>query len=206
MTISDPCIHRTYPCCRRGYYLLSHLANAHPPRNPETMPFTTFFKKPHDYRLLTESEEKPTRHRASSPDGSLSPNNGSEHDLFLSSSTGARSQRVSLLRRHWHLTVESVLLFCNICIISFVLLHLGAAPLGERQKECGRVLGQWRRFAQLFLLHSTSFLSRARLQGCPKTAKGGKVMQDSLQYFSRISIPSIHDYSFHGRGDAEQTY
>ena len=124
--------------------------------------------KPRGYRCLADREK--STHRASSPDDCLSHQNESENDLFLPSSKGIQSQQMSYLRHHWHLAVEILLLLCNICVLSLVLFRVGDAPLEVRQKECGRLRGQWRRFTISMRRHASCACSHS-VRDCERKQK-----------------------------------
>lgn len=121
--------------------------------------FFTSFLKPGGYRRLADTEEQ--THRAASPDDSLFPHNESESDLFLPSSSVTHPQQKAILHCYWRLAAEGLLFVCNIYLFVIILLSLDVAPLGVRQKECGRLLGQWCRFI--------TFLETSRSMGLPCT-------------------------------------
>lgn len=114
--------------------------------------YFTSFLKPGGYRRIGDSEKQ--THRAASPDGSPFPQDESETDLFLPSSR-THLQQEAVFHRHWRSAVVGLLFVCNICLFACVVFLLDAAPLEVRQKECGRLLGQWRRY--------TTFLKISRI-------------------------------------------
>ena len=153
---------RKFPNCKRPKFFprrrrktipSTSIKKLEPHQFISKMSYFTSFLKPGGYRRLGDLE-KPT-HRAAIPDGSLFPQDESEIDLFLPSSSRTHPQQEAVLYHRWRLAFVVLLFVCNICFFACVAFHLDAAPLEVRQKECGRLLGQWRRF--------TTFLKISRI-------------------------------------------
>lgn len=172
---------RFFPRRRQKTLDSPSMKNSEPHQSVSKMFYFTSFLKPCGYRRLADPE-KPI-HRAASPDGSLVPQDESETDLFLPSSSGTQPQQKAIFHRHWRLAIEVLLISCNICLFAFILFRLDAAPLGVRQKECGRLLGQWRTFT----ISSRHLASWACLVRCTRLRNGHwrSSFSSSLSAFSR---------------------
>jgi hypothetical protein len=82
--------------------------------------------------------------RSKSPDGE-----DPESELFLLEETPINTRR-AFLRKNWRLLLESLLLL--LLGISLSMFYGHQKPLLQRQRQCGRLLGQWCR-QNRFLIH-----------------------------------------------------
>jgi hypothetical protein len=97
------------------------------------MAFTT--SAPPKYALVS-GDERFTDAKSSSEERS-------ESDLFLPHDVLHNKKR-TFVKRYWRLFLEAFLLLCSLTALAVTLSH--KQPLLQRQRECGRLLGQWREY------------------------------------------------------------